>query len=94
MFMMIFSTNFMAMSSVLWPKPQHDKFPWAVDTYTFEQMMQDGKALQWWTSHFLWQSFAKAFDVTFTNENNEKEYVYATSRWVTTRMIWIYNYGS
>ena len=83
-----FSTNFMAISPVLWPKPQHDKFPWAVDTYTFEQMMQDGKALQWWTSHFLGQSFAKAFDVKFTNEKNELEYVYATSRWVTTRMIW------
>ncbi|HKL43910.1 MAG TPA: proline--tRNA ligase [Candidatus Absconditabacterales bacterium] len=82
-----FSTNFMAISPVLGPKPQHDKFPGAVDTYTFEQMMQDGKALQGGTSHFLGQSFAKAFDVKFTNEKNELEYVYATSRGVTTRMI-------
>jgi len=83
-----FCVNFMAISPVLGPKPEHDKFAGAVTTYAFEPMMQDGKALQAGTSHNLWQNFAKAFDVKFTNENNELEYVYATSRGVSTRLIW------
>lgn len=83
-----FCTNFMAISPRLGTKPEHDKFAGAVATYTFEPMMQDGKALQAGTSHNLWQNFAKAFDVKFTNEKNELEYVYATSRWVSTRLIW------
>ena len=61
---------------------------WAVKTYTFEPMMQDFKALQAWTSHNLGQNFAKAFDVKFTNKNNELEYVYATSWGVSTRLMW------
>lgn len=83
-----FCVNFMAISPVLGPKPEHDKFAGATTTYAFEPMMQDGKALQAGTSHNLWQNFAKAFDVKFTNENNELEYVYATSRGVSTRLIW------
>ncbi len=83
-----FATNFMAISPIIWPKPEHDKFAWAVTTYAVEPMMQDGKALQAGTSHNLGQNFAKAFDVTFTNEKNELEYVYATSRGVSTRLIW------
>lgn len=82
-----FATNFMAISPILWPKPEHDKFAGAVTTYAIEPMMQDGKALQAGTSHNLWQNFAKAFDVKFTNEKNELEYVYATSRGVSTRLI-------
>lgn len=82
-----FATNFMAISPVLGPKPEHDKFAGALTTYAVEPMMQDGKALQAGTSHNLGQNFAKAFDVKFTNEKNELEYVYATSRWVSTRLI-------
>jgi len=82
-----FCVNFMAISPVLGPKPEHDKFAGAVTTYAFEPMMQDGKALQAGTSHNLGQNFAKAFDVKFTNEKNELEYVYATSRGVSTRLI-------
>ena len=82
-----FCVNFMAISPLLGPKPEHDKFAGAVTTYSFEPMMQDGKALQAGTSHNLGQNFAKAFDVKFTNEKNELEYVYATSRWVSTRSI-------
>ncbi len=83
-----FLTNFMAISPIIGPKPDHDKFAGAVTTYTLEPMMQDGKALQAGTSHNLGQNFAKAFDVQFTNERNELEYVYATSRGVSTRLIW------
>ena len=82
-----FCTNFMAISPRLGVKPEHDKFAGAVATYTFEPMMQDGKALQAGTSHNLGQNFAKAFDVKFTNEKNELEFVYATSRGVSTRLI-------
>lgn len=83
-----FVTNFMAISSVLGVKPEHEKFAGAVQTYTFEPMMQDGKALQAGTSHYLWQNFAKAFDVKFTNDKNELEYVHATSWGISTRLIW------
>jgi len=83
-----FAENFLAISPVTWKKPAHDRFAWAVETYTYEPMMQDFKALQAWTSHFLWQAFGKAFDVKFTNQNNELEYVRWTSRWCSTRMIW------
>lgn len=78
----------MAISPVLGPKPEHDKFSGAVTTYTFEPMMQDFKALQAGTSHFLGQNFGKAFDVKFTNEKNELDYVRWTSRGVSTRLIW------
>lgn len=83
-----FVKNFMGIYHYKGEKPEHEKFAWAVKTYTFEPMMQDFKALQAWTSHNLWQNFAKAFDVKFTNKNNELEYVYATSWWVSTRLIW------
>lgn len=83
-----FATNFMAIDPILGTKPEHEKFAGAVETYAFEPMMQDGKALQAGTSHYLGQNFAKAFDVKFTNEKNELEFVYATSRWVSTRLIW------
>jgi len=83
-----FCENFLASSPFIGQKSEYEKFAWAVATYTFEQIMQDGKALQSWTSHFLGQNFAKAFDVKFTNEKNEQEYVWATSWWVSTRLIW------
>lgn len=82
-----FVKNFMAIHHYLWEKPEHEKFAWALKTYSFEPMMQDGKALQAWTSHNLWQNFAKAFDVQFTNKDNQLEYVYATSWWVSTRLV-------
>jgi len=82
-----FATNFMAISPVLWPKPEHDKFAWALTTYAVEPMMQDFKALQAGTSHNLGQNFGKVFDVKFTNEKNEIDYVRWTSRWVSTRLI-------
>jgi prolyl-tRNA synthetase len=82
-----FLTNFMAISPRLGAKPEHDKFAGAITTYAIEPMMQDGKALQAGTSHYLGQNFAKAFDVKFTNKDNEQEYVYATSRGVSTRLI-------
>jgi prolyl-tRNA synthetase len=82
-----FAKNFMAMDSYLGEKPAHERFAGAIRTYTFEPMMQDFKALQAGTSHNLGQNFAKAFDVQFTNKNNEKEYVYATSWGVSTRLM-------
>ena len=68
-------------------KTESEKFAGAVDTYTIEAMMQDGKALQAGTSHFLGQNFAKAFDVTFTDKTGKLDYVWATSWGVTTRLI-------
>ena len=83
-----FVKNFMWIYHYKGEKPEHEKFAWAVKTYTFEPMMQDFKALQAWTSHNLGQNFAKAFDVKFSNKNNELEYVYATSWGVSTRLMW------
>ncbi len=68
-------------------KSANERFAGAVDTYTIEAMMQDGKALQSGTSHFLGQNFAKAFDVTFVNKENQPEYVWATSWGVSTRLM-------
>lgn len=68
-------------------KTPGERFAGAVETYCIEAMMQDGKALQAGTSHFLGQNFAKAFDVKFVNKANEQEYAWATSWGVTTRMI-------
>ena len=82
-----FVSHFMAVYHYKGEKPEHEKFAGAVKTYTFEPMMQDFKALQAGTSHNLGQNFAKAFDVKFTNKNNELEYVYATSWGVTTRLL-------
>lgn len=68
-------------------KSETERFAGALDTYTIEAMMQDGKALQSGTSHFLGQNFAKAFDVTFLNKDNKAEYVWATSWGMSTRML-------
>ena len=68
-------------------KSETERFAGALDTYTIEAMMQDGKALQSGTSHFLGQNFAKAFDVTYLNKDNKPEYVWATSWGVSTRLI-------
>jgi len=68
-------------------KTAHERFAGAESTYTIEALMQDGKALQSGTSHFLGQNFAKAFDVKFLNENNKSEYVWASSWGVSTRLM-------
>jgi prolyl-tRNA synthetase len=82
-----FAEEFMAMPVLVGPKTEGQKFPGAVYTLCIEAMMQDGKALQAGTSHFLGQNFAKAFDVTFKDQNNKEEYAYATSWGVSTRLI-------
>jgi prolyl-tRNA synthetase len=82
-----FTENFMAMPVIQGAKSENERFAGAVDTYTIEALMQDGKALQAGTSHFLGQNFAKAFEVTFMNEKNEEEFVWATSWGVTTRLV-------
>ena len=82
-----FAEKYMAMPVVCGVKSANDRFAGALDTYTIEAMMQDGKALQSGTSHFLGQNFAKAFDVKFINKNNEQEYVWATSWGVSTRLM-------
>jgi prolyl-tRNA synthetase len=82
-----FLTNFMAIDPVLGRKTANERFAGAEDTYCLEAFMQDGKALQAGTSHFLGQNFAKAFDVQFTNKDNKLESVWATSWWVSTRLM-------
>ena len=82
-----FAEEFMAMPVLVGPKTEGQKFPGAVYTLCIEAMMQDGKALQAGTSHFLGQNFAKAFDVTFKNEQNKEEFAWATSWGVSTRLI-------
>ncbi|WP_412061902.1 proline--tRNA ligase [Rubrivirga sp. IMCC45206] len=82
-----FAEEWMAMPVLKGVKTASERFPGAVDTYCIEALMQDGKALQAGTSHFLGQNFAKAFDCTFQNEDNEQEYVWATSWGVSTRLI-------
>ena len=81
------SENALAMPVLQGRKPEHEKFPGAIDTYCIEAMMQDGKALQAGTSHFLGQNFAKSADIKFVNANNELEYAYTTSWGVSTRLI-------
>ncbi len=81
------SEDVLAMPVIAGRKPEHEKFPGAVDTYCIEAMMQDGKALQAGTSHFLGQNFAKSSDIKFVNQNNEQEYAYTTSWGVSTRLI-------
>jgi len=83
-----FFINICAMAGVMGEKSESERFAGAEHTYTIEAMMQDGKALQSCTSHDLGQNFGKAFDVQFTNKNNELETAYATSRWCTTRTVW------
>lgn len=82
-----FAQNYMAVPVVKGVKSANERFAGALDTYTIEAMMQDGKALQSGTSHFLGQNFAKAFDVTFMNKDNKPEYVWATSWGVSTRLM-------
>lgn len=82
-----FAEEYMAMPVIRGIKTASERFAGAVDTYCIEALMQDGKALQAGTSHFLGQNFAKAFGVTFQNQNNEQEYVWATSWGLSTRMI-------
>ena len=79
--------NDMAMPIIKGKKPEFDKFPGAVTTYCIEAMMQDGRALQAGTSHFLGQNFAKSADIKFVNANNEQEYAYTSSWGVSTRLI-------
>lgn len=82
-----FVEDFLAIPVIQGVKPPHEKFPGAIDTYTIEAMMQDGRALQSGTSHFLGQNFAKAFDVTFLDAENKRDYVWATSWGVSTRLV-------
>lgn len=82
-----FAEKYMAMPVVRGVKTATERFAGALETYTIEAMMQDGKALQAGTSHFLGQNFAKAFEVQFMNKENKPEYVWATSWGVSTRLI-------
>ena len=82
-----FAEKYMAMPVIKGVKSANERFAGAVNTYTIEAMMQDGKALQSGTSHNLGQNFAKAFDVTFINKDNKPEYVWANSWGVSTRLM-------
>lgn len=82
-----FAEKYMAMPVVRGVKSASERFAGAIDTYTIEALMQDGKALQSGTSHFLGQNFAKAFDVKFTDKEGKQDYVWATSWGVSTRLI-------
>ncbi len=82
-----FAENYMAVPVIKGLKSENERFAGALDTYTIEALMQDGKALQSGTSHFLGQNFAKAFDVKFTNKEGREEYVWATSWGVSTRLV-------
>lgn len=82
-----FAEEFMALPVIRGVKSESERFAGAVDTYCIEALMQDGKALQAGTSHFLGQNFAKAFDVKFLNKENKQEFVWATSWGVSTRLI-------
>lgn len=81
------SEECLALPVIAGRKPEHEKFPGAVDTYCIEAMMQDGKALQAGTSHFLGQNFAKSANITFISQENKPEYAYTTSWGVSTRLI-------
>ena len=82
-----FAETYMALPVIKGVKSANERFAGAVDTYCIEALMQDGKALQAGTSHFLGQNFAKAFDVKFTDKENKLDYVWATSWGVSTRLI-------
>lgn len=82
-----FVENWMGVPVIQGVKSETERFAGALETYTIEAMMQDGKALQSGTSHFLGQNFAKSFDVTFLNKENKPEYVWATSWGVSTRLM-------
>jgi len=82
-----FAENFMAMPVIKGVKTESERFAGAEETFCIEALMQDGKALQAGTSHFLGQNFAKAFDVKFTNKEGKQDYVWATSWGVSTRLM-------
>ncbi|WP_396635349.1 proline--tRNA ligase [Maribacter sp. R77961] len=82
-----FAENHMAVPVIKGVKTESERFAGAIETYCIEALMQDGKALQAGTSHFLGQNFAKAFDVKFANKEGQKEYVWATSWGVSTRLM-------
>lgn len=82
-----FTENWMAVPVIKGVKTANERFAGAEDTYCIEALMQDGKALQAGTSHFLGQNFAKAFDVKFANKEGKQEYVWATSWGVSTRLM-------
>ncbi len=82
-----FVENYMAVPVIKGTKTENERFAGALETYSIEAMMQDGKALQTGTSHFLGQNFAKAFDVKFTDKNSKLDYVWATSWGVSTRLM-------
>lgn len=82
-----FAEKFMGIPVIRGIKSANERFAGAVETYCIEALMQDGKALQAGTSHFLGQNFAKAFDVTFMNKENKQEYVWATSWGTSTRLM-------
>ncbi|HAM99400.1 MAG TPA: proline--tRNA ligase [Marinilabiliales bacterium] len=82
-----FAEKFMAVPVIKGVKTENERFAGAIDTYTIEAMMQDGKALQSGTSHFLGQNFAKAFDVKFNSKESKLDYVWATSWGVSTRLM-------
>lgn len=82
-----FAEDFLAIPIIKGVKTENERFAGAIDTYCIEALMQDGKALQAGTSHFLGQNFAKAFDVTFAGKDGKEEYVWATSWGVSTRLI-------
>ncbi len=82
-----FLENFLAIPVIVGQKTPSEKFAGAVDTFSIEAMMKDGRALQAGTSHYLGQNFAKAFDIQYLDRENEQQYVYTTSWGVTTRLI-------
>lgn len=82
-----FAENFLALPVIKGVKSENERFAGAIETYCIEALMQDGKALQAGTSHFLGQNFAKAFDVKFTGKGGKQEYVWATSWGVSTRLM-------
>ncbi|MCK0132018.1 proline--tRNA ligase [Flavobacteriaceae bacterium F08102] len=82
-----FAEDFMAMPVIKGTKTESERFAGALETYTIEALMQDGKALQAGTSHFLGQNFAKAFDVKYASKEGKQEYVWATSWGVSTRLM-------
>lgn len=82
-----FAEEFMAMPVIKGAKSANERFAGAIETYTIEALMQDGKALQSGTSHFLGQNFAKAFDVQFATRDGKRDYVWATSWGASTRLI-------
>ncbi|MCK9204137.1 MAG: proline--tRNA ligase [Bacteroidales bacterium] len=82
-----FAENWMAIPVIKGTKSPAERFAGAIETYAIESLMQDGKALQTGTSHFLGQNFAKAFDVKFLNKENQLDYVWATSWGVSTRLM-------